>query len=74
MATQDLDFRGLKCPMPVMKLAVAAKKAAAGDVFSLTVDDAGFEADIKAWCKETGNELKDLKKEGKDIIATVVKK
>ncbi len=74
MATQNLDFRGMKCPMPVMKTSLAVKKAASGDSFVAVSDDAGFEADIKAWCKETGNELKDLKKEGKDITATIVKK
>ena len=74
MATQNLDFKGMKCPMPVMKLSLAVKKAAAGDVFIAVSDDAGFEADVQAWCKETGNELAGLQKAGKDITATVKKK
>lgn len=73
MATK-LDFKGMSCPMPIMKTAIAVKKAASGDVFEVTCDDPGFEPDIKAWCSETGHTLKDLTKSGKDIIATIVKK
>lgn len=69
-----LDFKGLSCPMPIMKLAAALKKAASGDVFEVISDDAGFEPDITAWCKETGNPLNSITKSGKDITATITKK
>ena len=74
MAENKLDFRGMACPMPIMKTAMAFKKAASGDVFEVVCDDPGFEPDITAWANETGNTLEGIKKEGKDIIATVVKK
>jgi TusA-related sulfurtransferase len=74
MAENRLDFRGMACPMPIMKTAMAFKKAASGDVFEVVCDDPGFEPDITAWANETGNTLEGIKKEGKDIIATVVKK
>ena len=41
MATQ-LDFKGMACPMPIMKTAMAFKKAASGDQFEVLCDDAGF--------------------------------
>jgi tRNA 2-thiouridine synthesizing protein A len=74
MAKQELNFRGMACPMPIMKTAMAFKKATSGDEFDIICDDPGFEPDIKAWASETGNELVEIKKEGKDIIATLKKK
>jgi len=74
MGKTNLDFKGMACPMPVIKLSMAMKKGAAGDVFEIVCDDAGFEPDIKAWCNETGNTLTNITKSGKDIIATVTKK
>jgi TusA-related sulfurtransferase len=74
MATTQLDFKGMACPMPIMKTAMAFKKAAPGDVFEITCDDPGFEPDIKAWCSETGNALEGITKSGKDIVATITKK
>jgi len=74
MATQKLDFKGMSCPMPIMKTAIALKKAASGDAFEVVCDDAGFEPDVTAWCKETGNILTGVSKSGKDITAIITKK
>lgn len=74
MATQRLDFKGMMCPMPIMKTAIAIKKAASGDVFEVVCDDAGFEPDVRAWCKETGNILNSITTTGKDITAVITKK
>jgi len=73
MAKQELNFRGMACPMPIMKTAMAFKKAASGDEFDIVCDDPGFEPDIKAWASETGNQLVEIRKDGKDIIATLKK-
>jgi len=64
----------MACPMPIMKTAMAFKKAASGDVFEVVCDDPGFEPDITAWCNETGNVLEGINKEGKEITATIKKK
>jgi len=74
MPKTTLDYKGLSCPMPILKLAAAVKKAASGDVFEVISDDKGFEPDITAWCKETGNPLSSVAKSGNDLIATVTKK
>jgi TusA-related sulfurtransferase len=74
MAKTQLDFKGMSCPMPIIKTSMALKKASPGDVFELTCDDPAFEPDIKAWCNETGNALTNITKSGKDIIATITKK
>jgi TusA-related sulfurtransferase len=74
MATEKLNFKGMSCPMPIMKTSLAVKKGASGDVFEIVSDDAGFEPDVKAWCKETGNTLTSISKSGSDIIAVITKK
>lgn len=73
MAT-TLDFKGMACPMPIMKTAMALKKAQPGDTFEVLSDDPGFEPDITAWCNETGNTLQSFTKNGKDFKAVIVKK
>jgi len=74
MAKTILNFKGMACPMPVIKLTMTISKAASGDVFEITSDDPGFEPDIIAWSKATGHALGNLTKSDKDIIATVTKK
>lgn len=74
MAKSELNFRGMSCPMPIMKMAMALKKASSGDVFEAVADDPAFEADIRAWTRETGNILESVTKEGKETIAVIVKK
>ena len=73
MAT-ELDFKGMACPMPIMKTAMAFKKAASGDEFEIVSDDPGFEPDITAWCSETGNPLNGITKDGNLTIAKITKK
>jgi tRNA 2-thiouridine synthesizing protein A len=74
MAKTTLDLKGMSCPMPIMKVAAAVKKGASGDVFEAVCDDAGFEPDVHAWCKETGHTLNSLTKAGKDITVVITKK
>ncbi len=73
MSKTALNFRGMKCPMPVLKIASAIKQANAGDEFEITADDPAFELDIKAWCHQTGHKVGDIAKKGTDIIAVVTK-
>ena len=74
MGKTALNFRGLSCPMPIIKTSMAFKKGTPGDIFEITSDDPAFEPDIKAWCNETGNALSNVAKADKDIIATITKK
>ncbi len=74
MAKIELNFRGMSCPVPVIKLSMATKKGSAGDTFEVVCDDEGFGPDIKVWCEDTGNELTSITKSGKDITAIITKK
>lgn len=74
MGKTSLNFKGMSCPMPVIKLSMATRKGAPGDVFEVVCDDPAFEPDITAWCNETGNVLNSITKSGKDITAMITKK
>jgi len=57
MATQTLDALGLKCPQPILKVAVEAKKLQAGDMLEVLADCPSFPKDVEAWCQKTGRTL-----------------
>jgi tRNA 2-thiouridine synthesizing protein A len=60
MSTQiakSLDLKGLSCPMPIVKTAMAIKELASGELIEALATDPGSMADFAAWCKTTGNEL-----------------
>jgi tRNA 2-thiouridine synthesizing protein A len=52
-----LDFKGLSCPLPIVKTAGFVKSLESGDLVEVLATDAGSVPDFKAWTKSTGNEL-----------------
>jgi tRNA 2-thiouridine synthesizing protein A len=68
---QTLDLKGLLCPIPVVKLAMAIKKIKIGQVIQGIATDPGVMADIPAWCRSTGNELVSIEQKGKEYFFTV---
>jgi tRNA 2-thiouridine synthesizing protein A len=55
--TTVVDAKGLKCPMPIVRTAQAAKTLASGDLLEVLATDPGSVADFAAWSRTTGNEL-----------------
>jgi tRNA 2-thiouridine synthesizing protein A len=66
-AKLSLDFKGLLCPMPVVKLAMAMKQVRVGDLIEAIATDPGVMADIPAWARTSGNEVVTLEKREKDF-------
>jgi tRNA 2-thiouridine synthesizing protein A len=52
-----LDFKGLSCPLPIVKTAQAFKTLPSGALAEVLATDAGSVADFTAWCGATGNQL-----------------
>jgi len=52
-----VDARGLNCPMPIVKTAIAIKSLGSGDLLEVLATDPGAVKDFQAWSKSTGNEL-----------------
>ena len=63
----SLDFKGLLCPMPVVKIAMAVKQLNIGEEVEAVATDPGVMADIPAWARTTGNEVVCLEKREKDF-------
>jgi tRNA 2-thiouridine synthesizing protein A len=47
-ADKTVDYKGLFCPMPVVKVARAIKGIEVGQVLEMLADYPGSEADVKA--------------------------
>lgn len=56
-ADMELDARGLKCPMPILKTRKAIDALQAGQVLEVVATDPGSMADFRSWTKATGHEL-----------------
>lgn len=64
MAVEVLDTLGVKCPQPVLKLAVKAPSMKPGDILELLGDCPTFERDIRAWCQRLGKVMLSVREEG----------
>lgn len=61
--TKTLDYKGLKCPMPIVKISQELPKSAVGDVVEVLTTDPGSLSDFPAWAKTTGNQVVETKQE-----------
>jgi tRNA 2-thiouridine synthesizing protein A len=57
MAVKVLDALGLKCPQPVLKMAVLSPEMDVGDVMEVLGDCPSFEKDVRIWCERLGKVL-----------------
>lgn len=67
MAMEVLDTRGLKCPQPVLKIAVKSPDMKPGDILEVTGDCPTFERDVRMWCERLGKVLLSVKNDGNDV-------
>jgi tRNA 2-thiouridine synthesizing protein A len=64
VATKTLDFRGLKCPEPTLKMAVESYSTPPGDILDVVADCPTFEDDIRNWCQRQKKSLLWMRQEG----------
>jgi tRNA 2-thiouridine synthesizing protein A len=57
VVAQTLDFKGLSCPLPIVKTAKALKELPSGALVEVLATDPGSVPDFAAWATSTGNEL-----------------
>ena len=60
MNAMEVDARGLRCPLPVIRLASAAKDAPAGTRIVVLASDPAARHDIPAWCRFRHHELREM--------------
>ncbi|MFN4290232.1 MAG: sulfurtransferase TusA family protein [Permianibacter sp.] len=54
---RQLDARGLRCPLPLLRAKQALAALAIGEVLEVLATDAGAARDIPAWCQLAGQQL-----------------
>jgi tRNA 2-thiouridine synthesizing protein A len=52
----ELDCRGLRCPLPIIRLANSIGDVPVGDRLAVVADDPAARPDVKAWCRMRGQE------------------
>ena len=56
-AIVEVDARGLRCPIPVIRLGAAIRHRPAGSLVRLLATDPAARADVAAFCRMRGHEL-----------------
>ena len=56
---QELDARGLNCPLPILRAKKSLSAMTAGQILKIMATDPGSVKDFEAFAKQTGNELLD---------------
>lgn len=64
-----IDCSGMRCPQPVLKLAVETAETAAGTVVEITGDCPTFEKDIRTFCDRRKKTLLAVRADG---VKTVI--
>jgi tRNA 2-thiouridine synthesizing protein A len=55
--TQQVDARGLSCPLPIVRTALAMKDLPSGTLVEVFATDPGSTRDFTAWARTTGHRL-----------------
>ncbi|KOS30181.1 hypothetical protein ADK18_04025 [Bacillus anthracis] len=69
----SLDWKGLACPMPIVRTKRAMDGLASGEVFEVQVTDKGSVKDIPAWANKSGHDIVKHEEEG-DVLKFWIKK
>jgi len=56
---QELDARGLNCPLPILRAKKSISQLASGEVLRIVATDPGSVKDFESFCSQTGHELLD---------------
>ena len=65
---QELDTRGLNCPLPILKAKKALTAMQSGQLLRVVATDAGSLRDFTAFAKQAGNELVEQQTQGNEFI------
>ena len=70
---EELDLKGLKCPLPALMTARALRRVAAGTRLAVFVTDALAPLDIRFLCERDGHEFIE-QTAGEDAVRIVVRR
>ena len=67
-AHQELDCRGLNCPLPILRTKKAIQGLTSGQVLRVTATDPGAVRDFEAFARQTGNTLVSSEAQGSEFV------
>jgi tRNA 2-thiouridine synthesizing protein A len=73
MTTTSLNLRGLKCPLPALRVRKALKGAQAGTLFLVECTDPMAAIDIPNLMRETGDAIEESRSDG-DLLVFHIRK
>ena len=71
---QELDTRGLSCPLPILKTKKSLNGLASGQVLKVVATDPGSVKDMQAFSRQTGHALLEAAEENHTYVFYMRKK
>lgn len=68
-----VDAKNVRCPMPIVKVVRAIQEEDVGNIIEVHATDRSFEADIRAWCNQTGHKIVSFEEENGVFKAQIQK-
>jgi TusA-related sulfurtransferase len=65
---KEIDTRGLKCPLPILKAKKALSDMESGQILKVVATDPGSVRDFQAFARQTGNDLIEQARSDTDFI------
>lgn len=65
---QELDARGLSCPLPIVKTKKSLNAMTTGQVLKVVATDAGSVKDMQSFANQTGNALVSSEASGSEYV------
>ena len=70
---QELDARGLNCPLPILRAKKTLNGLQHGQILRVLATDPGAIKDFASFCKQTGNELISSEQNGSEYVFQIRK-
>ena len=64
---KELDARGLKCPLPILRTKKALAELTSGQILRILATDPGSVQDFAAFARQTGHALLDSQHHGEEF-------
>ncbi|PTN13140.1 sulfurtransferase TusA family protein [Nitrosomonas aestuarii] len=65
---QELDARGLVCPLPILRTKQSLAAMVSGQVLKIVATDPGAEIDFQVFAEQTGNTLLSMSEIGMEFV------
>lgn len=69
----ELDAKGLNCPLPILRAKKAVNKLDSGQVLKIVATDPGSVKDFEAFCNQTGHKLLESTEEAGTFVFYIQK-